>query len=54
MSSRSHCLMTLVLEAKDRDPDTGAVRIRRSRLQLVDLAGSERPAKGFGSGEVDG
>ncbi|GFR48136.1 hypothetical protein Agub_g9970, partial [Astrephomene gubernaculifera] len=47
VSSRSHCILTLHMEAKDTK-DTGVVRIRRSRLQLVDLAGSERTAKGLG------
>ncbi|GLC53981.1 hypothetical protein PLESTB_000811100 [Pleodorina starrii] len=51
VSSRSHCILTLHMEAKDK-LDTGVVRIRRSRLQLVDLAGSERSTKGVESGSV--
>ena len=44
-SSRSHTIMRMVLESRDRDPDnrssySGAVRV--SCLNLVDLAGSER------------
>lgn len=38
MSSRSHCMLTLIVEAVDRE--TGSIVV--SRLQLVDLAGSER------------
>ena len=40
-SSRSHCVFTITLEA--RDPSTSTVR--RSKLHLVDLAGSERVKK---------
>ncbi|KXZ55294.1 hypothetical protein GPECTOR_3g43 [Gonium pectorale] len=46
VSSRSHCIFTLHMEARDT-LETGVVRIRRSRLQLVDLAGSERSSKGI-------
>ncbi|GIL65637.1 hypothetical protein Vafri_19218 [Volvox africanus] len=51
VSSRSHCILTLHMEARDK-MDTGVVRIRRSRLQLVDLAGSERTAKGVDYGSA--
>ena len=40
-SSRSHCIFTIELEA--RQP--GSESIRRSKLNLVDLAGSERVSK---------
>jgi kinesin family protein 6/9 len=40
-SSRSHCIFTISLEARE----TGSTTIRRSKLHLVDLAGSERVKK---------
>jgi len=40
-SSRSHCIFTIMIEA--RGP--GSDMVRRSKLNLVDLAGSERVAK---------
>ena len=40
-SSRSHCLFTVTLEARD----AGSGKLRRSKLHLVDLAGSERIKK---------
>jgi kinesin family protein 6/9 len=44
-SSRSHCIFSIMLEARQAGSDI----VRRSKLHLVDLAGSERVAK---SGEV--
>jgi hypothetical protein len=40
-SSRSHCIFTIMLEARQAGSDI----VRRSKLHLVDLAGSERVAK---------
>ena len=40
-SSRSHCLFTVHLEARQQGSDL----VRRSKLNLVDLAGSERVGK---------
>lgn len=40
-SSRSHCIFTLLLEARTPGSDI----VRRSKLHIVDLAGSERVAK---------
>jgi hypothetical protein len=44
-SSRSHCIFSIMLEARQAGSDI----VRRSKLHLVDLAGSERVAK---SGEL--
>lgn len=41
-SSRSHSLLTLMIERVVLDPDTGDGLTRRSKLVFVDLAGSER------------
>uniref|UniRef100_A0A383VGS4 Kinesin-like protein n=1 Tax=Tetradesmus obliquus TaxID=3088 RepID=A0A383VGS4_TETOB len=40
-STRSHCIFTIMLEARQAGSDV----VRRSKLHLVDLAGSERVAK---------
>ena len=40
-SSRSHCIFTIMLEARRAETDT----VVRSKLNLVDLAGSERVGK---------
>ncbi|KAF6266655.1 kinesin family member 6 [Scenedesmus sp. NREL 46B-D3] len=40
-SSRSHCIFSIMLEARQAGSDV----VRRSKLHLVDLAGSERVAK---------
>jgi hypothetical protein len=40
-SSRSHCIFTISLEARQAGSDV----VRHSKLHLVDLAGSERVAK---------
>jgi len=40
-SSRSHCIFTITLEARQK----GGMKVRRSKLHLVDLAGSERIKK---------
>eukprot|EP00879_Flechtneria_rotunda_P025732 GHRR01027371.1.p1 GENE.GHRR01027371.1~~GHRR01027371.1.p1 ORF type:complete len:323 (+),score=74.77 GHRR01027371.1:204-1172(+) len=40
-STRSHCIFTILLEARR----AGSDKVRRSKLNLVDLAGSERVAK---------
>lgn len=47
-SSRSHCVFTVSLQARE----AGSDRIRRSKLHLVDLAGSERTHKTNSSGQV--
>ncbi|KAJ1421191.1 P-loop containing nucleoside triphosphate hydrolase protein [Ochromonadaceae sp. CCMP2298] len=47
-SSRSHCIFTLSIEARE----VGSDKVRRSKLHLVDLAGSERVAKTNSSGSV--
>merc|ERR1711879_217693 len=47
-SSRSHCIFTLTIEARE----TGGDRLRKARLNLVDLAGSERVHKSEVSGNV--
>lgn len=39
-SSWSHCILTLVIESSMTDA-TGAISIRKGKLNLVDLAGSE-------------
>jgi hypothetical protein len=54
LSSRSHCIFTVEIEARQLDSD----KIRRSKLNLVDLAGSERQKvvstrHGGGGGSVD-
>lgn len=38
-SSRSHSILTLFVERKTRDPDTGDTASRRSKVLFVDLAG---------------
>ena len=43
VSSRSHAVLTVVVEGKDRAPGTVAT-IKVGKLSLVDLAGSERAA----------
>lgn len=40
-SSRSHCIFTIHVEARQHGSDL----VRRSKLNLVDLAGSERVSK---------
>ena len=40
-SSRSHCIFTMHVEARQQGKDT----VRLSKLNLVDLAGSERVSK---------
>ena len=47
-SSRSHCVFTVSMEARQ----TGSDVIRRSKLHLVDLAGSERVHKTNAGGQV--
>ena len=47
-SSRSHCIFSLVLEARKNGSDV----IRKSKLNLVDLAGSERVHKTSSSGQL--
>ena len=47
-SSRSHCIFSISLEARDVSSD----KVRRSKLHLVDLAGSERVGKTNSSGSV--
>lgn len=41
-SSRSHSIFTMIITVKDKDPDTGIIKERQSKLHFVDLAGSER------------
>lgn len=38
-STRSHCIMTLLLEGRHRDEDGSLGPVRYGRLSLVDLAG---------------
>jgi len=45
-SSRSHCILTVLLEARHPDGET----VSHSKLHLVDLAGSERVAKTHAEG----
>lgn len=47
-SSRSHCIFTIFLEAREE----GSEIIRRSKLHLVDLAGSERVHKTNSGGQI--
>ena len=47
-SSRSHCIFTISLEARQE----GSSTIKRSKLHLVDLAGSERTHKTNASGQL--
>lgn len=47
-STRSHCVFTLHVEARNAAP--GAATVTRSKLHLVDLAGSERTGKTGASG----
>ena len=47
-SSRSHCVFTVSMEARQAGSDV----IRRSKLHLVDLAGSERVHKTNAGGQV--
>ena len=46
VSSRSHCVFTIQVEARPH----GSTTVRRSKLHLVDLAGSERVGKSGASG----
>ena len=46
-SSRSHSVVTIVVEGRDRNSGEGT----RAKLQLVDLAGSERVAISGAEGE---
>jgi kinesin family protein 6/9 len=47
-SSRSHCIFTILVEARKRGSDT----VIRSKLNLVDLAGSERVHKTNSTGQT--
>ena len=47
-SSRSHCIFTVFIEAREEGSDV----IRRSKLHLVDLAGSERVHKTNSGGQI--
>lgn len=47
-SSRSHCIFSILLEARKNGSDV----IRRSKLHLVDLAGSERVHKTNSAGKI--
>jgi kinesin family protein 18/19 len=42
VSSRSHAVFLLTIEAKDDDDQTGAIKV--AKLNMIDLAGSERAA----------
>ena len=44
-SSRSHSILSVVVEMSSKDKDTGKDHIRAGKLNLVDLAGSERQKK---------
>ena len=48
MSSRSHCVLTIVCEGTDKEDGSAVI----SRLHLVDLAGSERVSLTGNSGEA--
>jgi kinesin family protein 6/9 len=48
VSSRSHCIFTVTVEARPH----GSTTVRRSKLHLVDLAGSERVGKSGASGST--
>lgn len=48
VSSRSHCIFTIAVEARPH----GSTTVRRSKLHLVDLAGSERVGKSGASGNT--
>jgi kinesin family protein 15 len=48
-SSRSHSILTLVIQAKSRIE--GAIQVKEARVHLVDLAGSERQKWTSSSGQ---
>ncbi|KAK0555712.1 Kinesin-like protein kip2 [Tilletia horrida] len=43
-SSRSHCVLQVTIESRDRDSTKAGKEVRISQLNLIDLAGSERAA----------
>lgn len=44
-SSRSHAILTLKIETKNKDEEKGLTRITRSEFHIIDLAGSEQQKK---------
>lgn len=40
-SSRSHSVLTTIIESKERSP-SGVWTVKQSRFHIIDLAGSER------------
>lgn len=51
VSSRSHSIFTIIVEASEQDSVTGEDKMRRGKLNLVDLAGSERQSKTGATGQ---
>jgi myosin heavy subunit len=51
VSSRSHSILTIVVETSEKSPIDGESHIRVGKLNLVDLAGSERAAKTGATGD---
>ncbi|KAE8215739.1 hypothetical protein CF327_g1017 [Tilletia walkeri] len=43
-SSRSHCVLQVTIESRDKDAVAAGKEVRLSQLNLIDLAGSERAA----------
>ncbi|KAL9938900.1 hypothetical protein V8E36_002619 [Tilletia maclaganii] len=43
-SSRSHCVLQVTIESRERDAGKAGKEVRLSQLNLIDLAGSERAA----------
>ncbi|KAL4454221.1 hypothetical protein ABPG74_012178 [Tetrahymena malaccensis] len=50
-SSRSHSIFSMTINLKDKDPSSGVVRERSSKLHFVDLAGSERQKQTQATGQ---
>ncbi|KAL4451341.1 hypothetical protein ABPG77_009413 [Micractinium sp. CCAP 211/92] len=50
-SSRSHSVFTAVVEAHERQPDSGVTNVRFAKLNLIDLAGSERVGRSGATGD---
>jgi hypothetical protein len=50
LSSRSHSVLTTIIESKSRSP-TGVWNIKQSRFHIIDLAGSERQKQTHSQGD---